>query len=100
MIISNTTISRPQTLKSPLKNQTGGLSGKPLKEISTKAIADMYRLTNGKVPIIGAGGVGSGQDAFDKICAGASLVQLYSAFVYHGPPLPSKINRELTEILM
>ena len=99
LIVSNTTISRPSSLKSELKSETGGLSGQPLKELSTQAISDMYKLTKGKVPIIGVGGVGSGQDAFDKIAAGASLVQLYTSFVYIGPPVAAKINRELEKIL-
>ena len=59
----------------------------------------MYRLTEGRVPIVGVGGVACGQDAFDKIAAGASIVQLYSAFVYHGTPLPAKVNKELESIL-
>ena len=99
LIVSNTTISRPSSLNSELKSETGGLSGQPLKELSTQAIYDMYKLTKGKVPIIGVGGVGSGQDAFDKITAGASLVQLYTSFVYIGPPVAAKINRELENIL-
>ena len=99
LIVSNTTISRPSSLNSELKSETGGLSGQPLKELSTQAIYDMYKLTKGKVPIIGVGGVGSGQDAFDKIAAGASLVQLYTSFVYIGPPVAAKINRELENIL-
>ena len=59
----------------------------------------MYLLTGGKVPILGVGGVASGSDAFDKIAAGASALQVYSAFAYHGPPLPATINTELEEIL-
>lgn len=86
-------------LRSENSAEVGGLSGKPLKEKSTRMIEDAYKLTNGKVPIIGAGGVSSGQDAYDKIVAGASAVQLYSSFVFHGPPLVTKIKRELEEIL-
>ena len=99
LIVSNTTISRPSSLNSELKSETGGLSGQPLKELSTQAVYDMYKLTKGKVPIIGVGGVGSGQDAFDKIAAGASLIQLYTSFVYIGPPVAAKINSELETIL-
>lgn len=62
-------------------------------------IEEVYKLTKGKVPIIGVGGVSSGQDAYDKIVAGASAVQLYSSFVFHGPPLVTKVKRELDEIL-
>jgi len=99
LIVSNTTVSRPDTLKSRHAEESGGLSGHPLKEISTAAISDMYLLTGGKVPILGVGGVASGSDAFDKIAAGASAIQVYSAFAYHGTPLPATINTELEEIL-
>ena len=75
------------------------MSGSPLKDLSTQAIFDMYQLTNGKIPIIGVGGVSSGQDAFDKIAAGASLIQLYTSFIYIGPPVAAKINNELEQIL-
>ena len=99
LIVSNTTISRPNSLQNLSKSETGGLSGSPLKDLSTQAIFDMYKLTNGKVPIIGVGGVGSGQDAYEKIAAGASLIQLYTSFVYIGPPVASKVNNELEQIL-
>ncbi|XP_066503975.1 dihydroorotate dehydrogenase (quinone), mitochondrial [Hoplias malabaricus] len=99
LIVSNTTISRPETLQDPNRNEIGGLSGQPLKEMSTQVVREMYSLTKGKVPIIGVGGVASGQDALDKIRAGASLVQLYTALVYQGPPVVSKIKRELHELL-
>ena len=99
LIVSNTTISRPDSLESVSKSEIGGLSGEPLKDLSTKAIFDMYKLTEGKIPIIGVGGVGSGQDAFDKIAAGASLIQLYTSFIYIGPPAAAKINDELQMIL-
>ncbi|XP_060587595.1 dihydroorotate dehydrogenase (quinone), mitochondrial-like isoform X2 [Ruditapes philippinarum] len=99
LIVTNTTITRPESLKSKYKGETGGLSGEPLKYLSTQTVKDMYRLTQGKLPIIGVGGVASGQDAYDKIRAGASLVQLYSALVYQGPPVVSRIKRELGELL-
>ncbi|PIK39266.1 hypothetical protein BSL78_23889 [Apostichopus japonicus] len=95
LIISNTTVSRPSSLKSPEKKETGGLSGQPLKELSTQTIRDMYLLTKGNIPIIGVGGIQSGRDAYEKIRAGASLVQLYSALSYEGPPLVARIKREL-----
>lgn len=98
-IISNTTISR-DNLKSEHRNETGGLSGRPLREKSTKMIEDVYRLTNGKVAIIGVGGISNGQDAYDKILAGASAVQIYTSFIYHGPPIVTKIKRELNDILL
>ncbi|XP_074646528.1 dihydroorotate dehydrogenase (quinone), mitochondrial-like isoform X2 [Tubulanus polymorphus] len=99
LIISNTTVSRPESLKSKHKTETGGLSGQPLKEISTEVIKNMYSLTKGELPIIGVGGICCGADAYDKIRAGASLVQLYSALAYDGPPVINKIKRELREIL-
>ncbi|EDO35448.1 predicted protein [Nematostella vectensis] len=99
LIVSNTTITRPSTLQSPNKTEQGGLSGAPLREMSTGAVGDMYRLTEGKIPIIGVGGISSGQDAYDKIKAGASLVQLYTALAYQGPPVVRKIKRELAELL-
>lgn len=99
IIVTNTTITRPETLKSINKMEKGGLSGKPLTELSTSTVRDMYKLTNGKVPIIGVGGISTGQDAYDKIKAGASLVQLYTALAYEGPPIVKKIKRELAELL-
>lgn len=99
LIISNTTIDRSMVLRSPNAAEIGGLSGKPLKEKSTRMIEDAYKMTSGKIPIIGVGGVGSGQDAYEKILAGASAVQLYTAFIYDGPPLVTKVKRELDEIL-
>jgi len=99
IIVTNTTVARPETLKSGNKKETGGLSGKPLKELSTRTVSDMYRLTGGKLPIIGVGGISTGQDAYEKIKAGASLVQLYTAVAYEGPPIVKKIKRELAELL-
>ncbi|XP_018577094.1 dihydroorotate dehydrogenase (quinone), mitochondrial [Anoplophora glabripennis] len=99
LIISNTTVERPDSLKSvETKNETGGLSGEPLKDMSTRMIADMSKLTGG-LPIIGVGGISSGQDAYEKIKAGASLVQLYTALVYEGPPIVAKVKKELVELL-
>ena len=99
LIVSNTTIARPLTLKSQHRGEIGGLSGRPLMETSTRVLFDMYRLTQGRVPIVGVGGVASGADAFAKIRAGASLVALYSALVYQGPGLIARIHRELLELL-
>ena len=109
MVISNTTVSRPDSLKSAAKTEKGGLSGNPLKEKSTETIREMsllgvgvkrrYRLTEGKVPIIGVGGIASGEDAYEKIKAGASAVEVYSALVYHGMGLVPKIKKELSELL-
>lgn len=99
LIVTNTTVSRPETLRSTNKNETGGLSGKPLTNLATRTVSDMYRLTGGKIPIIGVGGISTGQDAYNKIKAGASLVQLYTALAYEGPPVVKKIKRELAELL-
>lgn len=99
IIISNTTVERPSSLVSDKKNEIGGLSGLPLTDRSTELIGEMYRITGGKIPIIGVGGIFSGRDAFDKILAGASVVQIYSSFVYHGPPIVSKIKKELDCLL-
>ncbi|KAM3877051.1 dihydroorotate dehydrogenase (quinone), mitochondrial [Diretmus argenteus] len=99
LMVSNTTVSRPETLQDPQSSEIGGLSGRPLKDLSTHTVREMYSLTKGKVPIIGIGGVASGQDAMDKIRAGASLVQLYTALTYQGPPVVTKIKRELEQLL-
>lgn len=84
MIVSNTTIKRPRSLKSPVHGEQGGLSGAPLFALSTEILAQVYRLTEGNIPLVGVGGVSSAQDAYKKIRAGASLVQLYTALVYQG----------------
>lgn len=99
LIVSNTTVSRPDFIQDPQRLEVGGLSGKPMRELSTDTVREMYSLTKGKVPIVGVGGVSSGQDAIEKIRAGASLVQLYTAFIYQGPPVVSKIKRELDQLL-
>lgn len=98
LIVGNTTITRPP-LKSAHADESGGLSGPPLMSLATQCLSNMYRLTGGKVPIIGCGGVASGADAYAKIRAGASLVQLYSALVFHGPELVVRIKRELAACL-
>ncbi|XP_026678856.1 dihydroorotate dehydrogenase (quinone), mitochondrial [Diaphorina citri] len=99
LIVSNTTVDRYEYLDARYKEETGGLSGEPLRNKSTELISEMYKLTKGKLPIIGVGGVFSGKDAFEKIKAGASLVQIYTSFVYHGPPLVTRIKSELEELL-
>lgn len=99
LMVCNTTVLRPETLKDLQRSEVGGLSGQPLKELATKTVGEMYTLTKGKVPIIGIGGVASGQDALDKIRAGASLVQLYTALAFQGPPVVTKIKRELDLLL-
>jgi dihydroorotate dehydrogenase len=99
MTIGNTTTSRPATITSSVGRETGGLSGKPLFELSTKVLGDMYRLTGGKIPLIGCGGISSAANAYAKIRAGASAVQLYTALVYEGPQLLARLTTELAALL-
>ena len=99
LIVANTTVARPAGLISRYAGEPGGLSGRPLFAPSTAVLADMYRLTRGRLPLIGVGGVASGADAYAKIRAGASLVQLYTALVFDGPALVGRIKRELAELL-
>lgn len=91
LILTNTTLARPEYLKSPLKSEQGGLSGRPLMPLSTERLRAAFRLTEGKIPLIGVGGVASAEDAWTKMEAGASLVQLYSALVYQGFGLVARI---------
>ncbi len=91
VIVSNTTITRPATLKSTHRAETGGLSGEPLFELSTRRLAAMYRLVGHKLPLIGVGGVSTAAHAWQKLRAGASLVQLYSGLVYEGPGVVADI---------
>lgn len=99
LIISNTTLARPDTLTSPNRIEEGGLSGAPLMESATRALGEFYHLTSGQIPLIGVGGISSGADAYQKICQGASLVQLYSALVYGGPGLIAEILADLSRLL-
>ena len=99
LIVSNTTVSRPAGLVSTHAREAGGLSGVPLRAISTRMLAQAYRLARGRLTLIGAGGVFSGADALEKIQAGASLVQLYTSFAYHGPALIPRLKRELLACL-
>jgi dihydroorotate dehydrogenase len=94
LIVSNTTIARP-SLKSAHANETGGLSGAPLLAPSTRVLARMRQRLNGAVTLVGVGGIASGEDAWAKIRAGASLVQLYTALVFDGPSLVARIKRDL-----
>ena len=95
LIISNTTLERPETLKSRKASETGGLAGAPLFEKSTRILREFASELLGEFDLIGAGGVATGADAYAKIRAGAHAVQLYSALVYHGPGLVAEINRDL-----
>jgi dihydroorotate dehydrogenase len=92
LIVSNTTITRPG-LASADREETGGLSGKPLKDLALLRLRDFRSATNGAIPLIGVGGIGSADDAWERIRAGASLVQLYSAMVYRGPGVARDIVR-------
>ncbi|WP_353280419.1 quinone-dependent dihydroorotate dehydrogenase [Wolbachia endosymbiont (group B) of Silvanus unidentatus] len=94
LIVSNTTISRDSYY-----NESGGLSGRPLFQLSTELLSDMYKLTKSRILLIGCGGISSGVDAYEKIKAGASLVQLYTALVYQGHQVVNKINLELAELV-
>ncbi|HEX2115437.1 MAG TPA: quinone-dependent dihydroorotate dehydrogenase [Alphaproteobacteria bacterium] len=99
LIVSNTTLARPESLRSRHRHEAGGLSGRPLFGPSTALLAEFYRLTGGKLPLVGVGGIASGRDAYRKVRAGASLVQLYTALVFHGPGLVAAIRRDLAAAL-
>ena len=99
IIISNTTDSNRENLFDVQKNEKGGLSGQPLKDLSTNLIKKFYKNTKGKLEIIGVGGVDNGKSAFEKICAGANAVQLYTGMVYRGPGVVKDMKKELISIL-
>ncbi len=99
LIVGNTTTGRPAGLRSRHAQESGGLSGRPLFALSTELLRQFYRLTEGRLPLIGVGGIASGADAYAKIRAGASLVQLYTALIYHGPGLVGRIKRDLAACL-
>ena len=100
LIVSNTTVSRPEgVLAAKSGSETGGLSGRPLNEKSTALIREMYELTGGKVPIIGCGGVFTGEDVYAKVRAGASLVQLYTGLIYRGAALVPELKKDLASLL-
>lgn len=98
LIVSNTTISRP-SLASSYADEAGGLSGAPLRGLAQQRMIDFAKATGGTMPLIGAGGIACAEDAYARIRAGASLVQLYSALVYEGPGLPRRINKGLAALL-
>ena len=100
VIISNTSDATRDNLKDIQKYQKGGLSGKPIKEKSTKLISQFYKTLNGKIKIIGVGGVDSGLSAYEKFKAGADYVQLYTGMVYRGPNIVNMIKKELKELLL
>ena len=99
IILTNTTNGNRDNLTSEFKEEEGGLSGAPLHQISTNVIKKFYRELDSKIPIIGVGGINSGKSAYEKIIAGASLLQLYTGFVYRGPSAAKDIKKELIQIL-
>lgn len=98
LIVSNTTVSRPP-LKSSQASETGGLSGLPLRDLALQRIRDFRKATEGELALVGVGGIGSAEDAWVRIRAGASLIQIYSALVYKGPGLAHNINRGLMRLM-
>jgi dihydroorotate dehydrogenase len=98
LIISNTTITRP-ALQSAHAGETGGLSGAPLAALSLQRLRDFRKASGGKIPLIAVGGIDSAESAYERIRAGASLIQIYSALVYHGPALAQSINKGLAKLL-
>ncbi len=99
IIVSNTTDQNRDNLKDHQKYQKGGLSGKPLNDISNKLINNFFKNLNGQIKIIGVGGVDSGETAYKKFLSGANYVQLYTGMVFRGPKIAIKINKELKTIL-
>lgn len=99
LIVANTTLARPAGLRGRHRGEAGGLSGAPLLAPSTAQLARIYRLTEGRLPLVGVGGIASGADAYAKIRAGASALQLYSALIYHGPAVVTRILAELEALL-
>jgi dihydroorotate dehydrogenase len=99
IIVSNTTVERPAGLVSHHAQETGGLSGRPLFARSTALLANMYQLTRGRLPLIGVGGIATAFDAYEKIRAGACLIQLYTALVFTGPRLVAEIKKGLAELV-
>jgi dihydroorotate dehydrogenase len=99
IVATNTTVSREGLNIDVADLGSGGLSGAPLRHRSTEVIGIIYKLTEGKLPIIGVGGIFTAEDAFEKITAGASLVQAYTGFIYGGPSFPATVNRGLARLL-
>jgi dihydroorotate dehydrogenase len=99
LVVGNTTVSRPAGLAGRRRGEPGGLSGRPLFALSTKALAEAFRLARGRLVLVGVGGVSSGADAYAKVRAGANLVELYTALAYEGPGLVARIHRELAALL-
>jgi dihydroorotate dehydrogenase len=101
MIVANTTVARPQSLREEMRaREQGGLSGRPLFRLSTRMVAETYVRVEGAFPLIGVGGIDSGGAALTKIRAGASLIQLYSSLIYKGLGLVEDIKRDLASTLL
>lgn len=98
LIVSNTTISRGD-LRSANAKETGGLSGAPLKDLALQRLKDFRRASGGQIPLIGVGGIATAQDAYDRICAGASLIQLYTSMIYEGPTIARCMATDLAKLL-
>ena len=98
LIVSNTTITRP-SLRSSNAKETGGLSGAPLKELALQRLKDFRKASGGKIPLIGVGGIATAEDAFERIRAGASLVQLYTSMIYEGPTIARCMASDLAKLL-
>ena len=98
IIVANTTVSRP-ALKSHYADEQGGLSGEPLKTLALKALREFRSASGGEIPLIGVGGIASADDAWQRVRAGASLVQLYTAMVYEGPGVARRIAHGLAQRL-
>lgn len=99
LIVSNTTLDRPETLRAPDRGESGGLSGAPLKDRAEAALIAAAEAAQGRLPVIGVGGIASGADAYRRIRLGASAVQLYSALIFEGPGLVGRIKRDLARRL-
>jgi dihydroorotate dehydrogenase len=100
IIATNTTSRRDLAAhKEKFFNESGGLSGRPLAKLANSVIQRLYKRLEGKLPIIGVGGVFTAEDAFEKIACGASLIQVYTGFIYQGPSIAAEINRKLSKIL-
>ena len=97
VIATNTTITRPGLAQEPLARESGGLSGPPLRAASTQVIRRLHATLQGRIPIIGVGGISNADDAWEKLVAGADLIQLYTAFIYRGPGVVGEIVRGLAE---
>ena len=99
VILTNTTNQNRDNLLDIKKNEIGGLSGKPIRNLSTELIKKFYKQLKGRIPIIGVGGVDSGKSTFEKLAAGASAIQLYTGMVYKGPTIVKEIKKELIQIM-